>query len=43
MVSSFDNSNNEEITAVEANLTKMTWSNPTLLKLFSNAITPWIS
>ena len=33
MVSSIDNSNNQEITAVDANLTKMKCSNPTLLNL----------
>ncbi len=30
-------------TAVEATFTRTTWSSPTLLKLFSSAITPWIS
>ena len=30
-------------TAVEATLTSTTWSRPTRLKLFSSAITPWIS
>jgi hypothetical protein len=30
-------------TAVEATFTSTTWSRPTLLKLFSSAITPWIS
>jgi hypothetical protein len=30
-------------TAVDATLTSTTWSRPTRLKLFSSAITPWIS
>ncbi len=30
-------------TAVEAIRTSSTWSRPTRLKLFSSAITPWIS
>ena len=43
IVCSLDSPNKAEITAVEAIFTNTTWSNPTLLKLFSKASTPWIS
>ncbi len=43
MISSLSSPSIAATTAVEATFTSTTWSSPTLLKLFSSAMQPWIS